>query len=120
VSDFQQITLEYKPTTLDYSPRLPRGLPGSVRRSHFLAVIEPATHFVHGNSTVVVNKNGLDVSDKYITWRRWRVWTPTDLEKPDWGDDNQSKKPNWMDIPGMIFIKGPKEWTDELSPSSAP
>ena len=47
-------------------------------------------------------------------WKgRWRVWTPTDLEKPDWGDDNLSKKPNWMDIPGMIFIKGPKEWTDE-------
>ena len=63
MSDFQQITLEYKPTTLDYSPPS-KGITGICASKSFFGGDRARHPFCAWNRTVVVNKNGLDVSDK--------------------------------------------------------
>jgi hypothetical protein len=76
---------------------------------------------VHGNSYTEVKKQGEDISSNYNTWRRWRIWrlfggtgfNPAGPPESDWADDNLSKTPNWMDIPGFDFAVGPAQWKDE-------
>lgn len=114
------LSLEYTPTTEDFSSSVPRGQ-GRTSRTPFLAVFQNTSYVVHGNSYTAVMKYGDDVSGDYGTWRRWRIWklassegfSPAGPPELDWANDNLSKKPNWMDIPGYEFAVTPDKWPNE-------
>jgi hypothetical protein len=112
--------LEYNPTNTDFSTRVPRGQ-GRRYLSHFFSVYRTNEYMVHGNSSITVKKNGRDVTDKAITWRRMRIWSlmgesgfnanqPADF---DWFDDAMSETPNWIDIPTYGSMEPPEKWTAE-------
>ncbi|MBZ5565170.1 MAG: hypothetical protein LAP13_22465 [Acidobacteriia bacterium] len=113
------LKLEYTPTSSDLSSYTARGR-SYVPQGPFLAVAKPG-YFVHGNSYTQVQKNGDDVSGSYSTWRRWRIWrlppgedfNAVGWRESNWEDDNLSKTPNWMDIPGCIIIQSPDTWKNE-------
>jgi len=112
--------LEYKPTNTDLSPHVARG---QRRRylTHFFSVFGKHDYMVHGNSSITVTKNGRDVTDKSITWRRMRIWSLTNesgfnATRPpdfDWMDDAKSETPNWMDIPSYGGVDPPEKWKTE-------
>lgn len=112
--------LEYNPTNTDLSPHVARG---QRRRylTHFFSVFGKHDYMVHGNSSITVRKNGRDVTDKSITWRRMRIWSLTNesgfnATRPpdfDWMDDAKSGTPNWMDIPSYGGVDPPEKWDTE-------
>lgn len=112
--------LEYTPTNTDFSVYVARGK-GRRYPSHFFSVFGKHDFMVHGNSSITVTRNGLDVTKKSITWRRMRIWSLTadsgfNASRPadfDWFDDNKSEIPNWMDIPSYGGVDPPERWKTE-------
>jgi hypothetical protein len=108
-----ELTIEYIPTDADLSQHTVKGRGYAAYPSHFLAVGPGA--LLHGNSIIAIKKGTDDVAGGYKTWRRWRIWKvpagdgiPSSGAKLEsaWADDNLSKTPNWMDIPGVIHAEG--------------
>ena len=112
--------LKYTPTNRDFSLHVPRGQ-GRRPVSPFFSVFGKTDYLVHGNSFITVTRNGSDVTDRSITWRRLRIWSLTGESgfsvsgKPDadWRDDNESAISNWIDIPGFSGLPSPQTWTTE-------
>ena len=109
--------LEYTPTYTDFSAHVARGQ-GRSYLTQFFSVFGKHDFQVHGNSSITVTRNGLDVTDKTPTWRRMRIWSLTsdsgfNASRPadfDWFDDNLSEIPNWMDIPAVGSVDPPGHW----------
>ena len=108
------ISLEYNPTRDDVSHQLVKGR-NCLSQTPFFAIGQFAgkttDYFVHGNSRINVYEDGKDAST-YGTWRSWRISHLSDGLNPDdgppqndWADDNVSKIPNWIDIPGYKFAR---------------
>jgi hypothetical protein len=118
-TDKINISLEYNPTRDDVSHQLVKGR-NCLPQTPFFALGQFAgkntDYFVHGNSRIKVYEDGKDAST-YGTWRWWRISHLTDGLNPDdgppqndWADDNVSKIPNWIDIPGYKFAESPNQW----------
>jgi len=108
-----ELTIEYIPTETDLARDTVKGRGYAAYPSHFLAVGPGA--LLHGNSITAIQKGTDDVAGNYKTWRRWRIWKvpvgdgiPSAGAKLEsrWADDNVSKQPNWMDVPGFIYAGG--------------
>jgi hypothetical protein len=115
------ITLQYLPSSQDFTPFVPKGR-GYAQRPTAFTAIGGAGVLVHGNSVIAVNEGGEDVSATCRTWRQWRIWALKSDAAPDlavlkldngWEDDNRSKLPSWMDIPGYIFVGAASGWTGQ-------
>ena len=72
----EDFDLKYTPTNRDFSLRVPRGQ-GRRPVTPFFSVFGKTDYLVHGNSFITVTRNGSDVTDRSITWRRLRIWSLT-------------------------------------------